>query len=102
MTGKELIERYRSCLKGFEDIGCTNILEEMIDNALIEAKKNPVVKLHCSAGLFGEPFAFCDDCKTIKRMMIDPPSESIDGEYVGGDISCECGKIVATLYRKAR
>ena len=39
MTGKKLIERYKSLVKGFEaDDDSTDILEEMIDNAFKEIR----------------------------------------------------------------
>lgn len=39
MTGKKLIERYKSLVKGFEaDDDSTDILEEMIDNAFEEIR----------------------------------------------------------------
>lgn len=38
MTGKKLIERYKSLVKGYEDEDRTDILEEMIDNAFDEIR----------------------------------------------------------------
>lgn len=43
MTGKKLIERYKSLLKGFEDEDRTDILEEMIDNAFDEIRNEFVL-----------------------------------------------------------